>query len=40
MSESYGRIIELLAIERDTETFGLRIKAIPNRISGAIMVNR
>lgn len=26
MSESYGRIIELLAIERDTETFGLRIK--------------
>ena len=26
MSESYGRIIESLAIERDTETFGLRIK--------------
>jgi peptidoglycan-N-acetylglucosamine deacetylase len=26
MSESYGKIIELLAIERDTEAFGLRIK--------------
>ncbi|MEC0253943.1 polysaccharide deacetylase family protein [Paenibacillus lautus] len=25
MSESYGKIIELLAIERDTEAFGLRI---------------
>ncbi|MGV2805299.1 polysaccharide deacetylase family protein, partial [Clostridium perfringens] len=26
MSQSYGKIIELLAIERDTEAFGLRIK--------------
>lgn len=26
MSDSYGKVIELLAVERDTEAFGLRIK--------------